>query len=147
MDTKYIIAIIVGVIIVVIIGVIIFRRSTKASSVSVSPVPVIPAQVISTPVPKFERKYSCVYAYGMNPGESGGGGNITYLGKAETPEACESKCASNDWCNAYTSYDSNPPYKNDCYGMRVVPKIEGVTNLCGNGAAMSGVKIDTQKIT
>ncbi len=119
-----------AVIIITLIILIIFWSASTTVNVPVT---------IST-VPKFDHKYTYNYAFGVDPGMDGGGGNITYLGKAVGMEACEAKCAENSWCNAYTSFNSGAPYTNDCFGMRTVPNIPG-QNYSGNGGAVSGIKL------
>jgi hypothetical protein len=118
--------------IVILLVVVLFMTGDTSDPAPVAPV--VPA----ASVPKFERKFAHNFAIGINPGESGGGGNITYLGKANGLEACEAKCAENTWCNAYTSFDSHEPYNNDCFGMRVVPTGQ---DFSGNGWTVSGVKL------
>jgi hypothetical protein len=96
--------------------------------------------VVVAPV-KFKQFYGTNYAFGMAPQQAtGGGGNVSYLGKADTPEKCEAICANTPWCSVYTSFDGAAPYSHDCFGMRAIPDYPGV-KFTGNGSAMSGVKV------
>lgn len=135
-----------AIVVIMIIAYMLLSSSTTPVTQPVTqPVTTPNTQPIPEPVAavaaKFKQLYGTNYAYGLTPQQAtGGGGNITYLGKAETPEKCESLCANQPWCTVYTSYDGNEPFAHDCFGMRSVPDYPGVT-FTGNGATMSGVKI------
>ena len=114
--------------------------NTPTAAPSVLPVNT-PLTTVAVAPSKFKQLYSTNYAYGIAPQQAtGGGGNVSYLGKANSPEECEAICANTPWCSVYTSFDSTAPYSNDCFGMRSVPDYPGVT-FTGNGATVSGVRI------
>lgn len=143
---KIIFGAVIATAIVVIMIIAYMLLSGDSSTPVTQPVTTPNTQPIPEPVAavaaKFKRLYGTNYAFGMAPQQAtGGGGNVTYLGKADTPEKCESLCADQPWCMVYTSVDGSAgPYAHDCFGMRVVPDYPGVT-FTGNGSTMSGVKI------